>query len=119
MCWRGEFKGLVGWLNQDNGIGTVRIALVAGVAVAILNFVAFSLAAAHYGGVPSTPLFNATPTEGPYLLGNHGDFSEVRYQVFTTLLWQSRSLVLTCPLGAICGWLLKRRGQIQPESPPG
>ena len=89
----------------------VRIALTAGVAIAVLNFAVFSMAAAYYGGVPSTPLFNAAPAAGPYFLDERGHLTDVSRQVFTALQWQCRSVIFAGILGVICGWTLKRKRQ--------
>jgi hypothetical protein len=82
-------------------------ALRTGIALALVNFFIFGIAATRYGGVPSAPLLNPVPTEGPYFLDERGRLTEVTKQVFTLLMWQSRSVILLGAVGAICSWKLK------------
>jgi hypothetical protein len=95
-----------------------RAALKAMIAIALVNFVVLLSAGCYYGGAPQSPLFGSAPTQGPYFLDTRGHLTEVDRRVYIWLLWQSRSLVLTHPLGGLSYWLLMRRKKHSDSASP-
>jgi hypothetical protein len=95
-----------------------RAALKSMIATMFINFVVFSGIAFYYGGVPKTPLFDPMPAQGPYFLDEHGHLTEVDSRIYSWLVWQSRSIFLTLPLGGLSLWLLRRRKKCSGSAPP-
>lgn len=85
--------------------------LTAVIIAGIADFAFFGIAVSRYGGaVPSGPMFRSIPANGPYLLDNHGRYTEVDRRTYTRLELQSRSLFVVWPLAGVCLWLRKRKG---------
>jgi hypothetical protein len=90
--------------------GMEKIAYWVTTSFALLDFVVFSVVSAHFGGgVSSIPIFHRIAEEGPYFLDNHGSLTEVSRQVFVTLIWQSRFLILIWPTVGIWGYFRSRK----------
>jgi hypothetical protein len=84
-----------------------KIAFRTAAAIALLNFIAFTFASLHFGGVvPNTP-FRTIMDEGPYFLDEHGQLTEVSRQVFVALTWQARFFILSWSLIVIWGIYLR------------
>ena len=89
---------------------TRRVLLGTGTLLACTNILVSFIATLYFGGVPNAALFSSAPDRGPYFLNSNGHLTEVSQHVYTTLVWQGRSTVLTSLLGILCFLLLRRRG---------
>jgi hypothetical protein len=93
------------WLTMS----TYQFVLSTVILMGLLNFASFAVESTRWGGgVPRGLLFSAIPAEGPYLLDDHGRFTEVSRETYVSLLWQGRVAVLATPLLMLCTLLLKR-----------
>jgi hypothetical protein len=78
----------------------------------LLSFVAIGIVSAQHGmGVPKGALFSPIPADGPYLLDDHGQFTEVDRETYTFLEWGFRIMMVTGPIGAVSHWALTRRSR--------
>ncbi len=81
------------------------IALRLGIAIGILNFVAFYLGTLALGG----DALNGKIVDGHYFVSDHGHLTEVSAQAFEYSMWHFKSIFVTHVMGAICVLLLRER----------
>ena len=81
---------------------TTRAWLKIGIAIAAANFAVFIVVALSIGG----DAVNGFARSGHYFLDNKGHLSEVGPSLFLYSRWHVYSLLVTQPLGMLCGWLL-------------
>lgn len=73
--------------------------------VAVLNFVAFAVAAATLGG----DAVNGKVQDGRYYLASHGKLTEVSHAVFTYSRIHCYTLFVTHPLALVFGFLFYKQ----------
>ena len=86
---------------------TLRILCKWAVGIALLNFLAFWVAAVYLGG----DAVNGKAENGRFFLMSHGRYTEVSADLFTYSKWHAYSLWLTHPLAFVAAyWLLRGKG---------
>jgi hypothetical protein len=74
------------------------------VALALLNFLVFWVAAVYLGG----DAVNGKADHGRFFLMSHGRYTEVSADLFTYSKWHAYSLWVTHPLAFVAAYLLLR-----------
>lgn len=83
---------------------TLHAACISVIVIALLNFVAFWIAAVYLGG----DAVSGKLDQGHFYLMSHGHYTEVSGRVFTYSKWHTYSVWLTHSLAFIAAYFLLR-----------
>ena len=83
---------------------TLRTLCIWVVAIALLNFFVFWVAAVYLGG----DALNGKTDHGRFFLMSHGPYTEVSADLFTYSKWHASSLWVTHPLAFVAAYLILR-----------